>query len=166
MAVGNKKAEPPKFLAGWKDIASYLGKGVRTVQRYEREMGLPVRRPAGKSCAAVVATTAELDAWVAASPFRDAFYLPRPRPLPPSDGEIARGVQEMRRLKLQMKESLQELREEVKRTMDLLHASIHTSHDGLNDSWRNRGTFSNADLNSRKDPIFNPAGTRLNGKAN
>ena len=31
-----------QVLNGWKEIANYLGKGVRTVQRYEREFGLPV----------------------------------------------------------------------------------------------------------------------------
>ena len=69
----------PKFLSGWKEISHYLGKGVRTVQRYERELGFPVRRPAGKSRAAVMATTAEIDAWVAASPIRDQFQLSKPQ---------------------------------------------------------------------------------------
>src|SRR5207245_11548010 len=71
------KPEPPQFFSGWKDIAAYLGKGVRTVQRYEIELGLPVRRPAGKSRGSVVATRAELDAWVSASPIREAFHLTR-----------------------------------------------------------------------------------------
>src|ERR1700691_4450004 len=31
-------------LTCWKDIAQYVGKGVRTVQRGEKEMGFPVRR--------------------------------------------------------------------------------------------------------------------------
>jgi hypothetical protein len=161
------RREPAKFLAGWKDVANYLGKGVRTVQRYEREMGLPVRRPAGKPRAAVVATKAELDAWIAASPFRDAFYLPRlARPLAPSDGEVARRVVEMRRLKLQTRELLEELREEVRRTVLLLHESIHSAQDGVNDSRRNRGTFPNADFNSRKSSTLNLVGTRVSGKAN
>ncbi len=30
-------------LNSWKEIACYLGRGVRTVQRYERDLGLPVR---------------------------------------------------------------------------------------------------------------------------
>jgi hypothetical protein len=29
----------------WKEIAKYLGKGVRTAQRWEHEAGLPIRRP-------------------------------------------------------------------------------------------------------------------------
>lgn len=77
MKASPKKMEEPQFLSGWKDIANYLGKGVRTVERYERELGLPVRRPAGKPRGSVVATKAEIDAWVAASPIREAFHLAR-----------------------------------------------------------------------------------------
>jgi len=40
------------------------------VQRYERELGLPAHRPAGKALAAVVAIRTELDNWVTASPRR------------------------------------------------------------------------------------------------
>ena len=65
----------PEILSGWKDIAAYLGKGVRTVQRYERELTLPVRRPARKSAASVIATKAELDGWIAAAPLRKVFQL-------------------------------------------------------------------------------------------
>jgi len=67
------ESDVPQVLSGWKDIAKYLGKGVRTVQRYEWELGLPVRRPAGKLRGSVVATRAELDAWVAGSPLRNSF---------------------------------------------------------------------------------------------
>jgi hypothetical protein len=51
-------------LASWKDIAQYVGKGVRTVQRWEHELDFPVRRTrqAGKSV--VLAVPAEIDAWV------------------------------------------------------------------------------------------------------
>jgi hypothetical protein len=53
-----------QLLTSWKEIAIYLSKGVRTVQRWERELGLPVRRPA-QSRHIVLATTSELDGWVA-----------------------------------------------------------------------------------------------------
>jgi hypothetical protein len=56
----------PAVLSCWKDIAKYLGKGVRTVQRWEREFELPVRRPKGANCkSAVVADPRDLDAWLA-----------------------------------------------------------------------------------------------------
>ena len=51
-------------LNSWKEIATYLGRGVRTVQRYERELHLPVRRFNGKPHASVVALPGDLDAWL------------------------------------------------------------------------------------------------------
>ena len=57
-----------KFLNSWKQIARYLGRGVRTVQRWEKELGLPVRRPRGRQRSAVIAMTAELDAWLDSHP--------------------------------------------------------------------------------------------------
>lgn len=54
-----------KFLHGWKEIASYIGMGVRTVQRYELELMLPVRRPAEIGRGVVVAFSDEIDAWLA-----------------------------------------------------------------------------------------------------
>ncbi len=59
-----------KFLNGWKEIATYLGLGVRTVQRYERELSLPVRRPSGRMRGAVIANCLELQQWMFGSPRR------------------------------------------------------------------------------------------------
>lgn len=118
----------PRFLSGWKDIATYLGKGVRTVQRYERELALPVRRPAGKSTGSVVATTAELDAWVSASPIREAFRLPIAAPTSTAaTKEISTGIAEMRKLREQMSD----LRSELRLSLQLLRTSIHGVQDGL-----------------------------------
>lgn len=49
----------------WKEIASYLGKGVRTVQRWEAQFGLPVQRPNAHAKGIVRATKEELDRWIA-----------------------------------------------------------------------------------------------------
>ena len=57
--------DPTHVLTSWKDIARYMGKGVRTVQRWEQDFGLPVRRPCGSSKKAVLARPRDLDAWVA-----------------------------------------------------------------------------------------------------
>jgi predicted DNA-binding transcriptional regulator AlpA len=58
--------EESTVLLSWKDIARYLGKGVRTVQRWERELGLPVRRPVGASQkSAVLLYRRDVDAWLA-----------------------------------------------------------------------------------------------------
>ncbi len=47
----------------WKEIAAYLGKGVRTVQRWERQFGLPVQRPNEHEKGIVRASRKELDEW-------------------------------------------------------------------------------------------------------
>jgi hypothetical protein len=53
-----------EVLNSWKEVALYLGRGVRTVQRWEQELGLPVRRPRGKARSAVLALKSELDSWL------------------------------------------------------------------------------------------------------
>jgi len=58
-------------LNSWKEIASYLGLGVRTVQRYEREYRLPVRRIEGKSRGAVLALPKDLDDWLRRTPLHN-----------------------------------------------------------------------------------------------
>ncbi len=133
-----KRADPPQFLSGWKDIAHYLGRGVRTVQRYERELSLPVRRPAGKTSGSVVATKVELDAWVSASPIREAFRLMTPSPISTdATKEIKNGVAEMRKLREQMAD----LRSELRASLHLLTDSIHGVQDGLQDGqWREKPT--------------------------
>ena len=53
-----------EILTSWKEIAAHFGKGVRTVQRWEKELGLPVRRPQLSGHANIIVTTRqELDAW-------------------------------------------------------------------------------------------------------
>ncbi len=63
-------------LSGWKEIAQYLGRGVRTVQRWEW-VGMPVHRPNGSNRSAVSALGPELDAWVASTPQRGESVIER-----------------------------------------------------------------------------------------
>jgi transcriptional regulator with XRE-family HTH domain len=51
-------------LSSWKEIARYIGKSVRTVQRWEADLALPVRRPNPKAHNKVIALKAELDSWL------------------------------------------------------------------------------------------------------
>jgi hypothetical protein len=122
MKQTQKQMERPQFLSGWKEIAAYLGKGVRTTQRYERDSGLPVRRPAGKPSGSVIATKAELDGWVKASPIREIFHLRNPEPERAAQTRaLQRRMMEMEQLRKQMIA----LRSEVRKSVDLLHNSIH-----------------------------------------
>ena len=54
-------------LNGWKEIAAHCDKGVRTVQRWERELGLPVHRLRTARAETVYALAEELDAWLGES---------------------------------------------------------------------------------------------------
>jgi len=53
-----------ELLTSWKEIANYLGKGVRTVQRWEAMLGLPVIRPADSRSGIVMARPGDLEAWL------------------------------------------------------------------------------------------------------
>jgi len=54
---------PQERLDSWKEIAAYLKRGARTVQRWEREEGLPVHRLQHDKLGSVYAYRSELDAW-------------------------------------------------------------------------------------------------------
>jgi hypothetical protein len=66
-------------LESWKEIAAYLGKGVRTVSRWEKTEGLPVRRHQHERRASVYALKSELDAW-------RSLRAPTPAPPPARPG--------------------------------------------------------------------------------
>jgi tetratricopeptide (TPR) repeat protein len=54
-------------LDSWKEIASYLRRGERTVKRWEAERGLPIHRVPGGGRGSVYAYTAELTEWLDSS---------------------------------------------------------------------------------------------------
>src|SRR5262245_40849495 len=51
-------------LDSWKEIAAYLNRDVRTVQRWEKTANLPIRRLQNPGLRAVFAYTADLDEWL------------------------------------------------------------------------------------------------------
>ena len=55
---------PRDVLAGWKEIAVFLGRSVRTVQRREKAIGLPVRRLKSTGRSIAYALRSELAAWL------------------------------------------------------------------------------------------------------
>lgn len=134
------------ILSGWKDIASYLGRGVRTVQRYEEELRLPVRRPVGRVRGFVVCTKAELDAWISASPVRKEFQVTLMNNAHGSLPIVAvkQGIQEMRALREQMRG----LRDDLRRSMFLLHQNILVLQGGV---------ANNSHVSMESDPF--PPGT-------
>ena len=53
----------PAILNSWKEIAAYMSRGVRTIQRWEND-GLPIRRVGQRKRAPVFAFTVEIDKWL------------------------------------------------------------------------------------------------------
>ena len=112
MYSGIANTNRPHFLNGWKEIANYLGKGVRTVQRYERNFRLPVRRPSGRSEGAVMATPAEIDAWLSAGTTPQVLA---PAPLGLEREELRRNIARMAQLRGQLQTASSELRTHLSR---------------------------------------------------
>jgi hypothetical protein len=54
----------PAILNSWKEIATYLDRGVRTLQRWERDKHLPIRRVGAGERVPVFAFTIDLDKWL------------------------------------------------------------------------------------------------------
>ena len=70
-----------KKLVSWKEIAVHLGREIRTVQRWEKTEGLPVRRHEHQKRSTVYAYASELDEWFkkrqpADDPEADAAFEP------------------------------------------------------------------------------------------
>jgi hypothetical protein len=68
MATAMPKFEEPPARAvvfhSWKEIATYLNRGVRTVQRWHLDLQLPIHRENARDRSQVFAYKAELDQWL------------------------------------------------------------------------------------------------------
>ena len=127
-----------EVLSGWKDIAHYLGRGVRTVQRYERELGLPVRRPSGHPAGAVLAVKSELDSWVKLAPGAAASSDASQRPSQVYlSSELAKRLQERAHLHAQM----MTLRKEMKANIRTLRESIAKVRQQLNETQKRQDSI-------------------------
>ncbi|HKW74612.1 MAG TPA: hypothetical protein VJN64_03735 [Terriglobales bacterium] len=63
MAAETPSTAPKDRLDSWKEIASYLKRDVRTVQRWEKREGLPVHRHQHEKLGSVYAFSSELARW-------------------------------------------------------------------------------------------------------
>src|SRR5580698_5332795 len=87
--VGSNASTSRRRLDSWKEIASFFGRDERTVNRWEKELGLPVHRLPGTK-GRVYAFADELSAWLA-TPRNDGVALPEQKPPSPSDPEMSNG---------------------------------------------------------------------------
>jgi len=119
---GNAMNDRQDLLNTWTEIAQYLDRGVRTVQRWETELGLPVHRPQGKERCAVSAIRAEIDEWLRACPVSAREGIPgddgaaadNATRHPPSAGnaetQASDQILEARRLRAELQSLRRELR--------------------------------------------------------
>jgi hypothetical protein len=101
-----------KALQSWKEIADYLNRGVRTVQRWEQGFGLPVHRPAGRDRSSVLALPEELDDWM----------LQCPKKLPQDWSELEKEVSRLRAENEALASELSHLKSMVDKTQ-AMHAA-------------------------------------------
>jgi hypothetical protein len=92
------------LLTSWKEIARYAGKSVRTVQRWEQELGFPIRRPAGAAKNVVIGVPGEIDDWVTSE-------RTRPEPPDPELEEVRARLLLVQNENLQLRQQLQTLPE-------------------------------------------------------
>ncbi len=119
----NVAPEPTIIFTSWKEIAAFLGKGIRTVQRWERDYGLPVLRPNGKPLGIVSASRIELEAWWASRWSHKANGNGHPSPVPgafASSLESIRIARELRGVNQQLIQQLMQSTESVRQECEEL----------------------------------------------
>jgi len=109
-----------QVLTGWKHIASYLNMGVRTIQRYEAERELPIRRLTAGPRGTVMATKTDLDDWLATRPKRHVSIAPKLLTPDSTIEPLGVAILRMRQLRTEMKQRRADVTAEVRK----LHRSI------------------------------------------
>lgn len=124
-----------EFLSGWKDIANYMGKGVRTVQRYGRERGLPARRISGKPKASVLVSKTELDIWIHAAFSHEVSHetlSPDLKKLKSHASELMAGIAQLKESMKNLAKAREELvvcEKTVRETARRVHQNVFETRD-------------------------------------
>jgi hypothetical protein len=122
-------SQQTEVLSSWKDIAKYAGKGVRTVQRWEHQLGLPVRRPAGRAGKSVVLVyRSDIEKWMATQfSIRTAQKHQEIGSCSTTRGTLRQTIQTQKELC----EAIQKLSEQIGRAADQLAAQCDPSSSAL-----------------------------------
>ena len=130
------------LLNSWKEIADYLGRGVRTVQRWEVKLHLPVRRPHLHRRSSVTALKSDIDQWVrntgrSANGARLAFA-----DVKETTAILRMKRQEMRTLSTRARDQVKQTRDLIKRARELA-AKKRSGRAGASQERQPGGTASN-----------------------
>ena len=124
-----------QVLNSWKEIARYLERGVRTVQRWETDLALPVRRPRGKKRSAVIAMRSDLDDWLNSRPSMQSGNgnnAPGTKPRGPASAmalpiPVSEAILRSRYLRNNLRVSSHELAGAIGRLVSSLNAVVNAS---------------------------------------
>jgi hypothetical protein len=107
-----------RLLNGWKEIGSYLGRAVRTAQRWEAYLDMPIHRPATRKRTAVIAFSREIDNWLVRNRARiDSYELGQPAN---SSLDLSALREKLARLQMEAAQLAVELRQASQATPRLL----------------------------------------------
>lgn len=106
-------------LTSWKKISRYLGYGVRTVQRYEANLGLPIHRPTCTQRSSVLAFPDELDLWMRSTPLRKSIRV---------DAVAESECGPLRTAHNSLRNDLQRAEEDLKRAVDEYQRCLERYH--------------------------------------
>ena len=112
-------------MTSWKEIAAFLGRSVRTAQRWEMELALPVRRPQLGEKNVVIAIREDLEDWVVSQ----STVSPSP-------------VEQVEELRLELA-SKETDNEQLRRTVESENASLDRRCELLRDAVRTQALYSN-----------------------
>lgn len=121
-------ASSADVLNSWKEIAAYLKRGVRTVQRWEADLGLPVRRPRGTSRSAVIAVRSDIDQWVNSFPVHNGrTHRPQGDGLHTQPNAIARQseIRDLIARSRSLRHDMAQSRDGLRSALDRLITSLH-----------------------------------------
>jgi DNA repair exonuclease SbcCD ATPase subunit len=130
-----------RILNSWKEIATYLGRGVRTIQRYEEELGLPIHRPAARERSAVLAFADELERWLRNTPRRKG------RRSNPTNGNSSNVMEPQ---EIQIKDDLRSQLERAKQKMEQAQAEYGRALENYNALKRRVENAEAASLNGKR----------------
>lgn len=116
-------SQSPPILNSWKEIASYFGRGVRTVQRWEQELDLPVHRFGKGTRSPVFAVLSELKFWMVTSAGRNDFSAVEKQEMQHDSKGPQRGAQLAARLH-QLAQAVAESSVRHQRTAEALEKNI------------------------------------------
>ena len=117
--MASRNVQEPVVLTSWKEVACYLGKGVRTVQRWEKNDGLPIRRISGAS--KIVVRREDLDAWLRSQPGQSGGLRSETLGLVEANIQLSR---ELRQKSAQLRHSMSAALHELMNECQQMHASL------------------------------------------